>query len=236
MSGLFRGRHLAAYVLVGLACACAAGGGLALAGSSHTIFACASRSSHLLSLRHGQHCGAHQRALSWNALGPRGATGPPGAQYIWSAFSYPNAGQPQADGHVAKFTFSSPAAGFALVSASFQIRIHNQAGNDCHVESQLSRAPAVIGDVAPGTGSAGFTDQWVNPGLDTVDGGSTILGFNGSVSRVFPVTAGQNTVYLNGQYTNYTDGTHDCTNALWGPITLSAVFAQANPSATLSAP
>jgi hypothetical protein len=43
-------------------------------------------------------------------------------------------------------------------------------------------------------------------------------------------------VYLNGQYTNYTDSTHDCTDALWGPITVSAVFANQNPSATLTTP
>jgi hypothetical protein len=254
MSGLFRSRHLAVYVLVGLAAACAAGGGLALAASSHTVHACASKSSRVLSLRHGKRCGKHQKAVSWNALGPqgqrgatgpagsagpvgpRGSTGPAGAQYVWSAFSYPSAERPQADGHVATFTFTSPVAGFALVTASFQVRIHNKAGNDCHVESQLAGAPAVIGDVAPGSGSAGFIDQWVNPGLDTVDGGSTYLGFNGSVSRVLPVIAGQNTVYLNGQYTTYTDSTHDCTDALWGPITVSAVFANQNPSATLTTP
>jgi hypothetical protein len=122
------------------------------------------------------------------------------------------------------------------VSASFQIRIHNKAGSDCHVETQLAISPAVIGDVQPGRGSAGFIDQWVNPGLDTVDGGSTYLGFNGSVSRVFPIVSGPNTVYVNGQYTNYADSTHDCTDALWGPITVSAVLANQSPSATLTAP
>ena len=175
------------------------------------------------------------RRIGWTGGSP-GINRTASAQYVWSAFSYPSAERPQADGHVATFTFSSPVAGFALVTASFQVRIHNKSGNDCHVESQLAGAPAVIGDVSPGSGSPGFIDQWVNPGLDTVDGGSTYLGFNGSVSKALPVIAGQNTVYLNGQYTNYTDSTHDCTDALWGPITVSAVFANQSPSATLTAP
>jgi hypothetical protein len=253
MTGSFRGRRLAGYAAVTLAVA-AAGGGLALAAGSNTIHGCVKKSSGALSLRHGKHCGKHQKSVSWGVQGPRGlqgatgatgrtgatgTSGPPGpagAQYAWSAFTYPAAEDPQSDGHVATFTFTSPAAGFALVSASFQIRIHNTVSSDCHVESQLASAPAVIGDIQPGTGSAGFIDQWVNPGLDTQDGGSTILGFGGSVSRVFPVAAGTNTVYLNGQYTGYTDTTHDCTQALWGPITVSAVFANQNPSATLAAP
>ena len=242
MTGLFRGRRLAVYVSVALAGAGAAGGGLALAAGSNTIHACAKKSSGALSLRHGSHCGKHQKSVSWSVQGPQGprgatgATGPSRAQYAWSAFTYPAAEAPQSDGHVATFRFTSPAAGFALVTASFQIRIHNTLSNDCHVESQLASAPAVIGDVQPGGGPAGFIDQWVNPGLDTQDGGSTILGFGGSVSRVFPVLAGQNAVYLNGQYTGYTDSTHDCTQALWGPVTVSAVFANQNPSSTLTAP
>lgn len=231
MGGLFRGRPVVGYVTVGLVAACAAGSGLALAaGSTKTIYACANKASGALSLRQGKQCAKDQKALSW------GASSPSGAQYVWSAFTYPSAQEPQSDGHVATFTFHSRVGGFALVSASFQIRIRNKAGNDCHVESQLASAPAVIGDVQPGSGSAGFIDQWVNPGLDTQDGGSTILGFNGSVSKVFRVVAGKNTVYLNGQYTGYSDSTHDCTQALWGPITVSAVLAKRNPSATLTAP
>lgn len=260
MAGLFRGRRVAGYVIVGLVAACATGGGFALAAGSGTIHACARKTNGALSMRHGKGCGKDRTALSWNAQGPTGATGatgalgpagatgpagvmgpagpsgPPGAQYAWSAFTYPAAARPQADGHVATFKFSSPAKGFALVTASFQVRLHNKAGNDCHVESQLASAPAVISNVEPGTGSAGFIDQWVNPGLDTVDGSSTYLGFNGSVSRAFPVVAGQNAFYLNGQYDGYTYTGHDCTDALWGPITVSAVFADHNPSATLTAP
>lgn len=122
------------------------------------------------------------------------------------------------------------------MSASFQVRIHNKAADDCHVETQLASAPAVIGDIGPGSTPPGFSDQWVNPGLDTEDSGSTYLGFNGSASRVFPIVSGTNTVYVNGQYTGYADSTKDCSDALWGPMTLSAVLANQNPSATLTAP
>lgn len=214
-----------------MAAAVASGGGFALAASSHAVRVCESKATGALTLRRGKRCGKHETGLSFGAQGPQGGTGPtgprgqvgpsgpPGVQYVWSAFTYSQQERPQADGHVATFTFSSPAAGFALVSANFQVRIHNEAGNDCHVETQLASAPAVIGDIQPGSGSAGFIDQWVNPGLDTVDGGSTYLGFNGSASRVLPVVAGQNTVYVNGQYNNYPAGSgHDCTDALWGPV------------------
>jgi hypothetical protein len=137
---------------------------------------------------------------------------------------------------VATFTFTAPAAGFAAVTASFQIRIHNNGTNDCHVESQLASAPAVIGNIQPGNGSPGFIDQWINAKLDTEDGGGTYLGFNASVSNLFPISAGSNTLYLNGQYNGYGAGQDNCADALWGPISISAVFANQTPSATLTTP
>lgn len=158
-------------------------------------------------------------------------------QYVWSSFSYPGFATPQNDGHVAKFNFGAPVAGFALVTAQFQVRVKNNGTNDCHLESQLATAPAVIGTVQPGNGSAGFVDDWVNSNLPTQDtAGNTYLGLNMSVSRVFPVVAGSNTVYLNGQYNNYGVGQANCSDALWGPISMSAVFANQNPNSTLTAP
>jgi hypothetical protein len=158
-------------------------------------------------------------------------------QYAWNAWTYPKAASPQPDGHVATFNFTSPAAGFALVTASFQIRVKNTETENCHVESQLAGAPAVIGKIEPGEGSPGFIDQWVNQNLPTHSGGGTDLGLSASVSRVFPVTAGSNTVYLNGQYKGYpTPEPADCVEAFWGPISISAVFADQTPSSSLTAP
>jgi hypothetical protein len=132
---------------------------------------------------------------------------------------------------VATFSFSAPAAGVVYVTASFQVRVTNPGPADCHVESQLSTTPATIGDILPGHASPGFIDQWVN------GTGSAPLGLNASVSRVFPVVAGSNTIYLNGQFSGYTaTPPPSCAAAMWGPINISAVFANQNPSSTLTAP
>jgi hypothetical protein len=137
---------------------------------------------------------------------------------------------------VGTFTFTAPAAGFALVTARFAVRVRNSfdsTQSDCRVESQLAAAPAVLGYVS--TGSPGFIDQWVNGNLPTENGGGTYLGLNMSGSRVFPVVAGSNTLYLNGQYNGYGAGPN-CLDALWAPISFSALFADQNPAATLTTP
>jgi hypothetical protein len=238
MRRFFAGRAAPAAV-IGVLLVLAAGGGYAIASGGGTIHACVHK--HGRGLYVGK-CAKHDGKLSWNIQGPHGATGatgsqgPPGVQDASSGFTYPSDARPQADGHVATFTFTAPAVGFALVTAQFQVRVHNTAGTDCHVESQLAAAPAVLGVVLPGNGSAGFVDEWINGNLPTENGGGTYLGQNMSVSRVFPVVAGSNTVYLNGQYNNYGTGAANCADALWGPITMSAVFADQNPSSTLTVP
>jgi hypothetical protein len=249
MRGLFASRGLAA-VAASVSALLIVGGGYAIAsGGGGSIHACAKKSNGALRLAH--RCRKSEHAVTWNARGPagspgpRGATGasgatgpqgPPGTQYVWSSFTYPFQARPQTDGHVAKFAFTAPASGFALVTAEFQVRVHNTSGTDCHIESQLATAPAIIGTVQPTQGSAGFVDEWVNGNLPTENGGGTYLGQNMSVSRVFPVTAGSNTVYLNGQYNGYGAGGANCADALWGPITVSAVFANQNPSSSVTAP
>jgi hypothetical protein len=137
---------------------------------------------------------------------------------------------------VATFSFNSPAAGVVDVTASFQVRVHNGA-SDCHVESQLATAPATIGNIAPGSATpAGFIDQWVNQNLPTQNLAGTYLGLNASVSRVFSVVAGSNTIYLNGQFNGYGGTGPNCSDAMWGPINVSAVFANQNPSSSLTVP
>jgi hypothetical protein len=77
--------------------------------------------------------------------------------------------------------------------------------------------------------------MFVNANLPTEAGGGTYLGLNGSVSRVLPVTGGaQNTVYLNGSY--ITDANDQCSSALWGPVTINAVYFQQNPGSTFASP
>lgn len=234
LGAMFR-RPLSAVAIAGLLLTVGVGAGAyALASTGGTISACVNHSNGVL-YRAG-HCKAHDRKLTWNVQGPRGAQGPPGVQYAWSSFTYPGGAHPQSDGHVATFTFNAPKSGFALVAAQFQIRVHGNGTNDCHLESQLATAPAVIGIVQPGHGSAGFVDEWINSNLPTEIGGSTYLGQNMSVSRVFHVVAGPNKIFLNGQYNNYGAGQANCLDALWGPITMSAVFANSNPTSSITVP
>jgi len=206
-------------------------GAYAVATSGGTISACVSHRNGVF--YHASHCKSHDSELTWNVSGPQGS---PGAQYVWSNFTYPFQARPQSDCHVATFTFHSPKSGYALVTAEFQVRVHNDGTDDCHIESQLATAPAIIGVVQPTQGSAGYVDEWINANLPTEIGGSTYLGQNMSVSRVFKVVAGTNKIYLNGQFKNFGTGQDVCADALWGPITMTAIFANSNPSSTLTAP
>jgi hypothetical protein len=132
----------------------------------------------------------------------------------------PAAGRPQADGHVAKFTFTSPAAGFVDLTAHFGIRVHATA--DCHLQSRLAASPG-----APSPG-AGYMDNLINGNLPTQLGSGNLLQLDDSVSSVLPVGAGSNSFYLNGA--------SSCADALWGPINMTALFVNSNPAATLTAP
>jgi len=73
-------------------------------------------------------------------------------QYVWSAWLQPagNARHPQTDGHVTTFTFTSPAAGFVSATVHFGVRVHNTAGTDCHVQSQLASSPSTTLTAGPG--------------------------------------------------------------------------------------
>ena len=234
-------------VVVGILVVLAAGGSYALASGSGTIHACVHKGSHFL---YTGKCHKRDTKLSWNIQGPQGpkgdrglqgpkgdtgSPGPAGLQSVSTGWTYPVAAHPQSDGHVAKFTFTAPASGFEVVSADFGVRVHNTSLTDCHVESQLATAPAVLTNIQPGTtNQPGFVDSWINGNLPTENGAGTYLELQQSVSRVFPVSAGANTVYLNGTYAPTGSA---CADALWGPITVTAVFANQNDSsATLTAP
>jgi hypothetical protein len=223
------GRPVVGYPVVAVLAASLIGGGWAVAaGTSKALRGCANKRSGALRL--AAHCKKSERGVSWSIAGPQGPQGrqgprgAPGAQDVWSGWLQPAgaARHPQADGHVTTFTFTAPAAGFVDVTASFGVRVHNNGTSDCHVQSQLAGAP--------GTPSAGpgYMDSWVNANLPTQAGAGTYLQLDASVSRVLPVVAGTNSIYLNGAY--------DCVDALWGPVSISALFANSNPSATLTAP
>lgn len=223
--GRARGRSVT-YVVVAVLVGSIVGGGWALAASSSgTLHACASKRTGALRL--ASHCNRRERGVSWNTQGRQGnagAPGAPGVQYAWNGWVQP-AGidrHPQADGHVVAFRFTSPAAGFVDATVHFGVRVKNNGTTDCHVQSQLAGAPA-----AP-TAGPGYMDSWINANLPTQAGAGTYLQLDASVSRVLPVVAGSNTIYLNGAF--------DCVDALWGPVNISAVFANQNPSSTISAP
>jgi len=163
------------------------------------------------------------------APGVNGAQGPPGTVAAWSGYSYPQGAPsiiPSAGGQVAHFVFTSAAAGFAVISADFAVRIHNNntgTGPDCSVQTQIAPAPG-----QPDAAGPGFASQLVNANLPTQLAAGTYLQLSSSTTRILPVAAGANTVYLNGK--------SDCLQALLGPLTMTAVFAQSNPAATLSVP
>jgi hypothetical protein len=162
--------------------------------------------------------------------GAQGARGSSGFQYAWSAEKYPADAQPQGDGHVARFSFSAPKAGFALVTAQFGIRVRNTfdtSATDCHVQSDLSATPHVPSG-GPGASVQGYIDMWVNGNLPTQAGAGTFGEYHQSVSRIFAITAGNNRFYLNGA--------HNCQSVAWGPINLTSVFLDSNPGATLDVP
>ena len=161
------------------------------------------------------------------AAGAAGAAGPAGLTTVWSASAYPATRVPLVTGEVAHLTFTSPAAGFAVVSANFSTRVHNTAGVDCRVQSQIAPTAAAPTIPVGGASAPGFADQWINGNLPTQNGGGTYLGFSASATRVLPVVAGANTIYLNGA--------SDCPAVYWGPITMTAELAQSNPAATLVA-
>jgi hypothetical protein len=159
--------------------------------------------------------------------GPVGPTGPTGATMVWSGSAYPSNRVPASSGEVAHLTFNSPVAGFVLVTANFATRVHNTAGVDCRVQTQIAPSASLPGVGVGNSSAPGFADQWINGNLPTQNGAGTYLGLNASATRVLPVVAGSNTVYLNG--------TTDCPAVFWGPITLTALFVHDNPAATLVA-
>jgi hypothetical protein len=149
---------------------------------------------------------------------PAGRAGPTS---VSSAFGYPNdpLATPKSDGHVATFTFTAPAAGYANVTAHFGLRLR-PTGANCHVQSLLAAAPtSTFGCDAAACVAPGYVDE-------IVSGTGRSLSLHHSTSRVFPVTAGNNTIYLNG-------ASNGC-DVRWGPITIDAVFVAENAGATLS--
>ena len=168
------------------------------------------------------------------ATGPAGPVGPAGVLTTWSGSIYTNIIlAPNTGGAVAHLTFTSPTAGFVRVDARYAVRVRNTfdavTPADCRVRGQINSLPGAPDPaIGPGAASApGFTDQWINGNLPTELGAGTFLGLNLSGTRILPVVAGVNNVYLNG--------IHSCAGVIWGPITLTADLVQNNPAATLTA-
>jgi hypothetical protein len=176
---------------------------------------------------------ATARAALKGQAGAQGPAGPSGTQSAWGASTYQNISLAQnSGGPVAHLTFTSPSAGFVVLRAQFAVRVRNNFDTtavDCRVRSQIAGLPAApdpaIGPTA--TSAPGFIDQWVNGNLPTQNGAGTFLGLNQSGSRILPVVAGVNNIYLNGF--------NGCPGAIWGPITMTAELVQENPAATIAA-
>jgi hypothetical protein len=153
--------------------------------------------------------------------------------WIGNGFGPADPGTGANGSEVARLTFQPPADGFALVTAHFEVRARNTfdtTPTDCVIRTQIAANPATPGNpVASSLTAPGFITQHINANLPTALGSGTYFGPDASISRVLPVTGGQdNTVYLNGA--------HSCFQAIWGPITMTAVFFDKNPDSTFATP
>ncbi|MEY4511575.1 MAG: hypothetical protein RLZZ450_3697 [Pseudomonadota bacterium] len=158
-----------------------------------------------------------------------------GADYAWSAFaSGSDYATPATDGHVARFTFASPADGFVSATALFSLRVKNSfetVKGDCSYESLLATTPGFLGcPPQPGGSCAlpGYTQGWVNGNLPTYNGAGTYLSFQGIAATLLPVVRGDNTFYLNGR--------SNCLDVLWGNLSVTSVFVRAVLPAAIATP
>jgi hypothetical protein len=160
---------------------------------------------------------------------------------VWSGNGFNGSADPgtaTTGSEVGRLTFNPPADGFVLVTAHFEIRIRNTFDStalDCATRTQIAASPATPGTPLGSDPTApGYIAEHINANLPTEQGSGTYFGPDASISRVLPVTGGQdNTVYLNGAYRD--NGSH-CAQAIWGPITMTAVFFDKNPDSTFATP
>jgi hypothetical protein len=157
-----------------------------------------------------------------------------GIPYVWTNFSpvVQYEGAVQADGHVARLTFTSPLEGYVWATASYEIRLRNTYDSEklnCRVESLLGLTPGM--STCPALASCsltGYAQNSFNANLPTQLSDGTYLGVTQVVSRVFPIVKGENIIYLNGRT--------DCATANWGAITMSAMQVRQPLPATVTMP
>ncbi len=260
--GISRPGRRAALITAAVIAVAAIGTGLALASSTPGVIrACANKHTGVLRLAHK--CKKHERAVSWSVQGPPGArgqtgatgtagaaggTGAPGAQgnpgpsYVWSSWIYPTAANPPSGGGKAGRDVHVQLARGWVRARERELPdprpVKQTTPPTVTLRRSCPRLPVRSVPSSPGPsggGGAGYTDQWVNSNLPTENGGGTALGLSGSIANVFPVVAGANTIYLNGQ-DDSDDAGFACLIAYYGPITVSATYASQNPSSTLSSP
>lgn len=169
------------------------------------------------------------------ATGPANA-GPAaaGIQYAWSGFApaTQSNGFIQPDGHVARLTFTSAVAGFVFVTANYEVRVRNTFDTtkmSCRVEALLAQAPGM--STCPANVScslAGYAENTINANLPTQLDDGSYFGLTQVASTVLPLTQGENTIYLNGR--------SDCTGASWGAVSITALYVNQKPNATLTMP
>jgi len=158
-----------------------------------------------------------------------------GIPYVWSNFQPVvqfTGGGIQPDGHVARLTFTSPVDGLVYATASYEIRVRNTFDSTpvhCRVESLIGLTPGMGTCRADADCAlAGYAQNSINANLPTQSGGGAYLGISQVASRVLPITKGENTIYLNGRT--------DCAAALWGALTMTAIYVKQAPPATVSMP
>lgn len=152
----------------------------------------------------------------------------------WTAFStgpWPYT-KVQADGHVARFVFNSPVAGFVAVSAQFVANARNrfdeETPSDCSLEFGVGLSPVILGCDGGECTQSGYYRTFLTANTPTQAGAGTYLGLPQSLSNVVPIVAGTNTIFLSHR--------SDCREVLFHDITMTAVQVVGGQAASLNIP
>lgn len=163
--------------------------------------------------------------------GDRGEKGDNGGALGWSETLYDpvfqmtspsNRGIAQEGGKIATFTFTAAAPGAALVMLDAGVRIRNAYDSvpteqyDCRVVSAISLSGLPPPDIRGTLVEPGIAFNWIPGNLPTNVNGGTYLQVSQSTSRIVPVKAGDNKIFVTAAT--------DCLVALWAPITVSVVM------------
>jgi len=162
--------------------------------------------------------------------GPAGSPGTAGPAPAWYAYSSAVLIQPKSDGHVFRFSFTSPVAGTAVVVATFQVIARNgfdqsPPPSDCEFQVALGTAPST--SIQPSV--PGFVRVTIPANMPTEYGGGGYLGLHQATQAALPVQQGANVFYLNAVETK------NCGYYGFGFPAMSAFLVHQDGTATLDA-